>query len=125
MKILSRDKILEMHESLINMYGGVHGIKNECLFDSAINTPFITFAGEELYPTILDKISAVTYFIISNHPMNDGNKRLGIALMLVLCIKNNISIDYTQDELIFLGLSIATNKSDKKTIKEWIINHIK
>ncbi|GCD12635.1 type II toxin-antitoxin system death-on-curing family toxin [Clostridium tagluense] len=124
MKMFSEDKILQMHRDLINTYGGLHGIKNYNLFKSAIETPFQTFDGVELYKTGIDKISIITYLLIQSHSMNDGNKRIGVGLMLALCIKNNIKLQYTQEELIKLGLEVAKGWFSQEQIKGWIINHI-
>jgi len=124
MKNISIDLVLNLHQKTIELHGGIYGIKNKDALISALENPFATFDGVELYPTITSKISIMTYSVINNHPMHDGNKRLGIGLMLVLLKKNNIQIKYTQKELIDLGLSIAKNECKTKDINKWIEEHI-
>jgi death-on-curing protein len=123
MKSFSEEMILRLHKHLINANGGLHGIKNYGYFKSAIETPFATFGGEELYKTIIEKISVMTFLLIQNHPMNDGNKRLGISIMLSLCVKNDINLKYSQQELIDLGLGTAKGNCDKECIEIWIKEH--
>ncbi len=118
------DEVIEIHEKLINRTGGSHGVRDAELLKSALENPFQTFQGEELYPNNIEKISILTHSVINNHCMVDGNKRLGISLMGVLCKLNNINITYTQSELIKLGLDTAEGKLDKKAIRQWICEHI-
>lgn len=74
MKVLSKQKIRMLHAALIEMYGGTDGVRDEGLLDSAVNAPFQTFGGVELYPTILEKAARLGFGLIQNHPFLDGNK---------------------------------------------------
>ena len=73
MKILTKEHILTLHKALIEEYGGTPELKDEGLLDSAISTPFQTFGGADLYPTIVDKACRLGYGLIKNHPFVDGN----------------------------------------------------
>ena len=73
MKVLSKQKIRMLHAALIEMYGGTDGVRDEGLLDSAVNAPFQTFGGVELYPTILEKAARLGFGLIQNHPFLDGN----------------------------------------------------
>ena len=123
MKLLNIEKIIEIYKKLITAYGGSYGVRDLKLLESAIDKAFITFDGKELYEDVYLKISVITYSIISNHSMIDGNKRLGIAVMLILLEINGVNVEYTQDELINLGMSIAKNEYKEDDIKNWIIKH--
>ncbi|WP_279146104.1 MULTISPECIES: type II toxin-antitoxin system death-on-curing family toxin [Clostridium] len=125
MIVFELDEILMLHEKLINRTGGSHGVRDIELLKSALENPFQTFAGEELYPNNISKIAVLTHSVINNHCMIDGNKRLGIALMALLCQLNGIKLGYTQEELIDLGLNIAKGNYTKENIENWIENHIK
>ncbi|MBR6079200.1 MAG: Fic family protein [Treponema sp.] len=63
-----------MHSLLIVKTGGIDGVRDKNLLASALETPFQTFGGAELYKTILDKASQFCYSLIENHPFLDGNK---------------------------------------------------
>ena len=119
------EQVVKIHSSLIAKTGGMDGIRDAQLFDSALKTPFQTFGGNNLYPNILDKASQLCYSLIENHPFVDGNKRIGVHLMLLFLKLNNIEVNYSQQELVDFGLDIASGKMSKNDIKGWIIEHRK
>ena len=119
------EQVVKIHRSLIEKTGGMDGICDAQLLDSALKTPFQTFGGNNLYPNILDKASQLCYSLIENHPFVDGNKRIGVHLMLLFLKLNNIEVNYSQQELVDFGLDIASGKISKNDIKGWIIEHRK
>lgn len=119
------EQVVKIHRSLIEKTGGMDGIRDAQLLDSALKTPFQTFGGNNLYPDILDKASQLCYSLIENHPFIDGSKRIGVHLMLLFLKLNNIEVNYSQRELIDFGLDIASGKMSKNDIKGWIIEHRK
>jgi len=119
------EQVVKIHRSLIEKTGGMDGIRDAQLLDSALKTPFQTFGRNNLYPDILDKASQLRYSLIENHPFIDGNKRIGVHLMLLFLKLNNIEVNYSQQELIDFGLDIASGKMSKNDIKGWIIEHRK
>ena len=123
MKYISIDYILKLHEKLILATGGLTGIRDMELLKSAIETQKTTFAGEDLYKSIEAKCSNICYSIINNHAFIDGNKRIGLYVMLVLLEYNGIKLSFTQKELIDLGLAVAKGELKQKDISEWINNH--
>ena len=108
MKILTKEQILLLHSQLVKEFGGSLDIRDDSLLESAINTPFQTYGGEELYPTLLDKASRLCFGLVKNHPFVDGNKRIGTHAMLVFLAINGIDLKYTDTELIELILSVAS-----------------
>lgn len=123
MKYLTLEQVLIFQEKIISKTGGKSGIKDIGLIDSAISRAFATFDRNELYPDKFMKIVVTTYSLVSNHGFIDGNKRIGVAVMLLLLELNNVKIIYTQDELINLGLTIAEGRIDNDDIYNWIIQH--
>ncbi len=83
---------------------------------------FQTFDGTELYPTLFQKVSKLCCSIISNHPFIDGNKRIGIHIMLMFLELNGIELKYKQTELVESGLGIASDKIKYETLAECIIS---
>ncbi len=120
MILISKEQILKIHTYLIEETGGIDGIRDENLLDSALNSPFQTFDKKDLYPEISDKAAQLLFSIIKNHPFLDGNKRIGIHIMLVFLALNNIKLSYSQKELINLGLKVADSSFSKDKIKNWI-----
>ena len=121
MKRLSGEQIKMMHYILIEETGGIHGIRDENLLDSAINSPFQTFGGTYVYGTLEMKAARLCYSIIKNHAFIDGNKRIGILAMLTFLELHGIVIDYSDDELIALGNSVAEGTVNSNTVLDWIL----
>lgn len=120
MKTLTIDDILYINKQTINKHGGTPGVKNLSLIESSLNSGLATFDGIDLYPSIEDKISMISYSFIKNHGFNDGNKRVGCIVLLTLCYKNNILIKPSQKDLICLGLGVADGSLNKDDIKSFI-----
>lgn len=123
MKRLSQSQIIKMHSLIIKQIGGSDGIKDERLLDSALNSPFQSFGGEDLYKTIQAKAARLGFSLISNHPFVDGNKRLGILAMMVFLEMNGIEVSCTDKELIELGLGLASGSISDIDLVNWIIEH--
>lgn len=124
MKKLTLNEILIFHSKILNKTGGRDGLRDKSLLESAINQIEQTFEGKDLYPTVTNKVSVMTYSLINNHAFVDGNKRIGIAVMLITLKINFIEISYTQKELIELGMGVASGKLREKDIASWIDEHI-
>ncbi|MBQ3922748.1 MAG: type II toxin-antitoxin system death-on-curing family toxin [Spirochaetales bacterium] len=124
MNVLAKEQILLMHARLIEEFGGSDGIRDEGLLDSALNAPFQSFEGSELYPSIVEKAAHLGYGLIKNHPFIDGNKRIGTHVMLVFLGINDIRVDYEDDDLIAVILSSAAGKTTADDLFLWLKNHI-
>lgn len=123
MKRLSKQQVIKIHSMLINQTGGIDGIKDEGLLESALNEPFQTLDGACIYKTIKAKAAKLGYFLIKNHPFIDGNKRIGILVMMTFLEVNGIEIDCTDEELIILGLGLADGSINDIELLNWIISH--
>lgn len=123
MTILSKEQIITLHAQLIKETGGVGGLRDEGLLDSALNAPFQSFGSVEPFPSIQQKAARLGYGLIMNHPFIDGNKRIGAHVMLVFLALNGIELEYTQDELASEILSVASNNSGFEHLLKWIIEH--
>ena len=99
MIILSKQQVIALHTQLIGETGGIDGIRDESLLESALNAPFQSFGGQEMFPSIPQKAARLGYGIIKNHAFLDGNKRIGTHIMLVFLALNKVELYYTQKEL--------------------------
>ena len=124
MKKLTKEQIKMLHSALVERFGGQDGLRDEGMLDSALNTPFQTFSGSELYPDLLSKAARLAFGLIADHPFIDGNKRIGTHAMLIFLRLNNVELEYDDDDLITLILGTAAGENDDKTILEWLKNHI-
>ena len=117
------EQAVKIHSSLIAKTGGMDGVRDANLLDSALKSPFQTFGGNELYPDILDKASQLCYSLIENHPFADGNKRIGVHLALLFLKLNAVDLEYSQQELVDFGLGVASGKISKGEVKAWLLEH--
>lgn len=124
MRVLTKSQVLHLHQDIINVSGGSSEIRDEGLLDSALNAPFQTFEGTDLYPTILEKAARLGYGLIKNHPFVDGNKRIGTHTMLVFLAINHMELEYTDHELIDLILDIASGAKNETQLFNWLQKHI-
>jgi death-on-curing protein len=92
MKRLSRQQVLRLHTMLINETGGSDGLRDEGLLDSALNAPFQSFGGDDLYKTVSAKAARLGFSLINNHAFIDGNKRIGILVMLTFLEMNALCL---------------------------------
>ena len=123
MKVLRKKQVIALQNQLIDRYGGVHGIRDEGLLDAALNAPFQTFGGSDLYPDTIETASRLGFELIKCHAFIDGNKRIGTHVMLVFLKLNGISIRYSDKELIQIILDIASGTSDCDALLEWLRKH--
>lgn len=123
MKILTKDQIILLHSQLIEETGGKDGIRDENLLDSAMLTPFQSFDGNDLYPTVLEKGAQLGFGLIQNHAFVDGNKRIGVHAMLVFLSLNGYSFSYTQKELTDIILTVAAGEKSCLDLLSWLKSH--
>lgn len=122
---LNQNQVLKLHDKIINKFGGIHGIRNEALLQSALANPLQTFAGLDLYPAVFDKAVQLCFGIIKNHPFLDGNKRLGLHLMLILIHINSLKIDIAHDELIDIIFKVADGTFNRQDFLQALKEKIK
>lgn len=120
---LTKEQIILLHSQLIQETGGSDGIRDEKLLESAIETPFQSFGGEELYPSIQAKAARLCYGLVENHAMVDGNKRIGAHAMLVFLAINGYELSYTQKELSDIILEVASGEKNYEDILQWLLDH--
>jgi death-on-curing protein len=124
MIVLSKEQILVLHEQLIEATGGSSGLKDEGLLESALASPFQSFDGKDLFPSVYQKAARLGFGLASNHAFIDGNKRIGAHAMLVFLLLNGVEIEYSQEELIYLFLGIANGEKDYPDVLNWIVSHL-
>ena len=119
----SRDKVKLIHQLLAEETGGSIGVRDEGLLDSALESAFATFDGVELYPSKEEKAAKIAYSLVSNHAFVDGNKRIGVFVMLSFLSLNGIRIDAADEDIVQLGLGIADGSVEYEGIVSWIKAH--
>ena len=124
MRYLTVGEVLEIYSRVMEQSGGSVGILNLGALESAAAQPRMTFHGEELYPTIVEKASALGFSLIQNHPFVDGNKRTGHAAMEAFLMFNGYEISASVDEQAGIILGVASGKVDRQVFTVWLRDHI-
>ena len=119
----SKEKVLLLHQLIAQETGGSVGIRDEGLLESALETAFSSFDGKEFYPTKEEKGARIGHSLISNHAFVDGNKRIGVYVMLIFLEVNGIRLDCTNEEVVHVGLSVADGSMDYDALLTWIREH--
>jgi len=120
---LTKEQICLLHRELINAHSGSDEICDEALLDSALAAPFQTFGGQYMYPTIQQRAVRLGFGLLMNHPFIDGNKRIGVHVMLTVLAMNGIELKYTQKELYEIILTVAASEASFEELLEWVLNH--
>ena len=119
----SSEKVKLLHQLMAEATSGSVGVRDEGLLDSAIEGAFATFDGVELYPSKEEKAAKLGYSLISNHAFVDGNKRIGVYVMLSFLELNGIHIEAADEDVVSLGLGVADGSMEQKDILDWIHKH--
>lgn len=119
----SREKVLLLHKLISEETGGSIGVRDTDLLDSALEGIFATFGGQELYPSKEEKGARLGYSLISNHAFVDGNKRIGMYVMLTFLEVNGIRLDCTNEDIVSAGLAVAAGSMSYEELLDWVCDH--
>ena len=120
MIVLSKEHIIALHKQLIERYGGIHGVRDEGLLDSALNAPFQSFGNIEFFSTVIEKAVRLCVGLVQNHPFHDGNKRVGAMVLLSTLKRNNIRLKTNNVELTSIILDLAAKRIDSDFLLSWV-----
>ena len=116
----SKDKVLLLHELMAQETGGSVGVRDEALLESALEGAFATFDGQELYPTKEEKAARLGFTLVSNHAFVDGNKRIGLYVMLTFLEVNGIHVECRDEEIVRVGFALAEGIMGYEELLDWI-----
>lgn len=125
MRYVTAGEALDLYARIMAQSGGIAGILNLDALESALAQPRMTFGGEELYPTLVEKAAALGSSLIQNHPFLDGNKRTGHAVMEVFLLLNGFEIRATVDEQVDVILRVASGSMQREAFTDWLRLHIR
>ena len=120
---ISQEKVLLLHKLITEQTGGDSNVRDTALLNSALESAFATFDGEELYKTKEEKGARLGYSLISNHAFVDGNKRIGMYVLLTFLETNGIKIRPTNEEVARVGLAVASGEMKYEELLDWIIEN--
>lgn len=117
---IDKEKVLLLHQLIAQETGGSVGVRDIGLLESALNNAYATFDGEELYKSKEEKAASLGFSLISNHAFVDGNKRIGVYVMLTFLEAEGIKMNCNNADVVNLGLSVASGKMKYGEILNWI-----
>jgi len=122
--MIQLNAVLEIHQLLIEEFGGKSGIRDQAVLESAIKRPYSGLNEQEFYVTPEEKAAAILESIVAGHPFTDGNKRTGYVLMRLLLLEHGKDILASEEEKYQLVISVASGQNGFKEIVEWIQKHV-
>ncbi|OGH11866.1 MAG: hypothetical protein A2857_01570 [Candidatus Levybacteria bacterium RIFCSPHIGHO2_01_FULL_36_15] len=117
---ITLEQLLVIHEDQIDRYGGIHGIRDLSLLESALFRPQSTYSGEDLYKTIFDKAAALLHSLVLNHPFIDGNKRTAVVAAIIFLQMNSWKLKVPQKELVKTMMDIEAKKFTIPVLADWL-----
>ena len=124
MRYLTLGEVLELYHRIIRQSGGSQGIRDLGALESALAQPRMTFGNQELYPTVVEKASALGFSLIKNPPFVDGNKRTGHAAMETFLVLNGFELDASVDEQEQIILQVASGELESDEFTAWLSGHV-
>jgi death-on-curing protein len=122
---LSIDEILALHALVVAQSGGSEALRSREALESCLAQPLQSFGGEDLYPSAIDKAAALAFFLVTNHPFLDGNKRVGHAALEVTLVLNGFELDASVGDQERRFLSLASGNSARLPFTQWVHSHTK
>ena len=120
----SREKVLLLHQLIAQETGGEVGLRDQALLDAALAAAFAGVADREFYPSKEEKAAKLGFDLISNHAFLDGNKRIGMYVMLTFLEANGIGIEADNEEVASVGLAVASGTMKYEALLDWVRKHI-
>ena len=119
----SREKVLLLHQLIAEETGGEVGLRDQALLDAALASAYAGLTDREFYPTKEEKAARLGFDLISNHAFLDGNKRIGMYVMLTFLEANGVQLEATDDEVVAAGLAVAAGEMDYPALLDWVRRH--
>ena len=122
-RFLELDEVLEIHRDQISRYGGLAGIRDAALLNSAVAMPRSGAATVYFHTDLFEMAAAYLFHIVKNHPFVDGNKRVGAVAALVFLDLNGIEMAIRDDDLFDIVIGVAGGTTPKSAIAEFLRRH--
>ncbi len=118
--MISIKSVIRIHNRLIDEFGGSMSVREESLLESALNRPYATFDGVDLYPTAVDKAAAIFESLIINHPFTDGNKRIAYVMLELILRLGGLHLPIAEDVKYQFVISASNGETRFDEIKLWL-----
>ena len=112
-EFLNVDDVMQLHARSLELFGGIEGIRDLGLLESAVAAPQASFGGELIYRDVFEMAAAYAFHIAQNQPFLDGNKRSGLGAALAFIWLNGIDIEDPEQRLYDAMIALAERRMDK------------
>lgn len=109
---VTAEDVVAIHSRIIQVSGGIDGLRDRAGLEAAIAAPLQSFGGEDLFPTDIEKNARIGFGLASNHAFIDGNKRIGAMVTQLLLKWNGYQFQLEQNELADMFIGIADGTKD-------------
>lgn len=116
--------VILIHSHIMQNSGGLDGIRDRAGLEAAIAAPLHSYGGQDLFPTVIEKIARLGYGLAANHAFIDGNKRTSALLVQILLKRNGYHLNLKHDELADMFIAIADGRADEAALLHWIQAHL-
>ena len=116
----TKEQVLLLHQYIAEETGGAVGVRDEGLLESALETAFATFGGRELYPSKAEKAARLGASLVANHAFLDGNKRVGMYVMLTFLEVNGLRVECSDADIVKAGLALADGTMGYEELRDWL-----
>lgn len=123
MEYLTSAEVLLIHARLIQRTGGVSGVRDVGLMESAVARPQATFGQNDLYPDVWSKAAALMHSLIKNHPFMDGNKRTALAAAVMFLEMNGYVLTVNSDGVLAFTRQAAAGGMELEEMAEKLKAH--
>src|ERR1700694_5038306 len=119
-RYLTMQEVLDIHRWALQAFGGLDGVRDTGMVESALAAPQMTFGGVDLHSTLVEKAAALAFSLVMNHAFVDGNKRVGFWAMDTFLRLNGPCVACTTEEGEAMFLSVADGKMTRKQLTDWL-----
>ena len=113
-----------LHQLIAQETGGEVGLRDQALLDAALAAAFAGMADHEFYPSKPEKAAKLGFDLISNHAFLDGNKRIGMYVMLTFLEANGVALEATDEDVTEAGLGVASGAWTYEKLLAWVKEHL-
>lgn len=121
---IEAEDVILIHNRIIQRSGGLDGLRDRASLEAATAAPLQSFDGQDLYPTVVEKIARLGFGLASNHAFVDGNKRIGAMMVQLLLQWNGYHLVLKSGELADMFITIADGSADEAALLHWIQAHL-
>ncbi|SRR6266487_2884776 len=120
LRFITKETVIKIHDDQIRLYGGLYGVRDSGLLDSAVNTPKAQFGGRFLHPMIHQMAAAYLFHLCQNHPFIDGNKRVARMVMITFLRRNRLVSTASEFDYYYVTKEVANGKMSKQQVADWL-----